>query len=115
LLRSAWCTGAPNALGQRAVRAQDARVTYPVGTRFAASTDMRRKGHRAIEPARWDDLVLAVLLLIIGAPRAIDALIHERPIEAEGALSIICVTLGLLILIRRNAWSRPQKPTPGER
>ncbi len=59
--------------------------------------------------------MLAGLLLIIGLPRAIAALFFDQPIEAQGALSIICVVLGLLIIIRRNAWSRPQNPTPGER
>jgi hypothetical protein len=80
------------------------------GTRLADLVAMR-----AMEPSRWDDVVLAVLLLIIGVPRAVDAVVRERPIEAEGALSIICVVLGLLILLRRNAWSRPQRATPGER
>jgi hypothetical protein len=58
---------------------------------------------RAVESSRWDDLVLALLLLIIGAPRVVIALAYERPIGAEGALSIGCIVLALLILIRRNA------------
>lgn len=56
----------------------------------------------AIEPARRDDLILAVLMLIIGVPRAIDALVAERPIGPEGSISLACVILALVILIGRN-------------
>jgi hypothetical protein len=59
-----------------------------------------------IEPTRWDDVVLAVLLLIIGVPRTVIAIVHDRPIEAEGAVSMACVLLALLILLWRN-WKRP--------
>jgi hypothetical protein len=62
-----------------------------------------------IEPSRWDDLVLAVLLLIIGAPRAIFAVVHDRPIGAEGALSMACVVVALFILVRRNTWAHPRR------
>lgn len=57
---------------------------------------------RPIDPARWDDYVLALLLLLIGVPRTILAALYDRPIGYEGTLSIICVVLGLLLLIRRN-------------
>lgn len=70
---------------------------------------------RAIEPSRWEDLALAVLLLIIGVPRVIFAFFYERPIGSEGALSIICVALALLILIHRNATRSSQKPAHRER
>jgi hypothetical protein len=61
-----------------------------------------------IEPTRWDDVVLAVLLLIIGIPRAVIAIIHDQPIEAEGVISFACVLLALLILLWRN-WKRPRR------
>jgi hypothetical protein len=60
----------------------------------------------AVEPSRWDDLVLAVLLLLISVPRALLAVFYERPIGAEGALSMVCVGLALLILRRRNTGTR---------
>ena len=65
-----------------------------------------------IEPTRWDDLALAVLLLLIGLPRALLAFIYDKPIEAEGALSLGCVMVALFILLRRNTWARPTKPRP---
>jgi len=74
------------------------------GMAFAAWADMR-----PIEPTRWDDLVLAALLLIIGAPFAVYALLYERPVDAQGALSMGCVVLALLILIRRNTWAHPRR------
>jgi hypothetical protein len=77
---------------------------------FAPSGDMRR-----IEPTRWDDLALAVLLLIIGVPRALLALMEHRPVDAEGATSMICVLLALAILVHRNSRVEPQGRTPGER
>lgn len=66
---------------------------------------------RDIEPARWDDYVLAVLLLIIGVPRVILAALYERPLGVEGTLSITCVVLAffLLVFTRRT---RPRKPPP---
>ena len=60
-----------------------------------------------IEPTRWDDVALAVLLLLIGLPRALFALLYDRPIEAEGALSLACVLAALLILLWRNTRQRP--------
>lgn len=58
---------------------------------------------RPIAPARWDDFVLAILLLLIGLPRTILAVLYDRPIGYEGTISLICVVLGLLLLLRRNA------------
>jgi hypothetical protein len=72
------------------------------GTRFAPWKNTMH----AVEPARWDDLVLAILLILISVPRALLSVLYERPIGAEGALSMICVALGLLILVRRNVGSR---------
>jgi hypothetical protein len=57
---------------------------------------------RPIEPARWDDYALAILLLLIGVPRVILAALYDRPLGVEGTLSIICVALALLVLVRRR-------------
>jgi hypothetical protein len=65
--------------------------------RFAIS-----EGMRPLEPARWDDFVLATLLLLIGVPRVILAALYDRPLGVEGTLSIICVALALFILGRRR-------------
>jgi hypothetical protein len=67
------------------------------GMRFAPG-----EGMRPIEPARWDDYVLATLLLLIGVPRVILAALYDRPLGVEGTLAIICVVLGLLVVIRRR-------------
>lgn len=61
---------------------------------------------RAIEASRWDDIALAVLLLVIGVPRVVLAFLFDHPIGAEGALAMASVGLALLILLRRNTWSR---------
>lgn len=57
---------------------------------------------RPVEPPRWDDLVLAVLLLIIGVPRVILAAFYDRPLGVEGTLSIASVVLALLIILARR-------------
>jgi hypothetical protein len=57
---------------------------------------------RATEPARWDDQVLAVLLLMIGVPRMILAVYYDRPLGVEGTLAIAAVVLGLAILAFRR-------------
>lgn len=75
---------------------------------FTARTSQLGWGMRAIEPSRWDDLILAGLLLVIGVPRAVFALFYDRPVGPEGALSMVCVVLALLILFRRN--TRTNKP-----
>jgi len=60
------------------------------------------EGMRPLEPARWDDYALAILLLLIGVPRVILAALYDRPLGVEGTLSIICVAIALLVLIRRH-------------
>lgn len=57
---------------------------------------------RKIDPIRFDDVVLSVLLLIIGLPRATAAVAEDRPIGVEGTLSLVCVVFGLAILAHRN-------------
>lgn len=57
---------------------------------------------RTLEPSRWDDRVLAALMLLISMPRAVLAFLHDRPVGVEGTLSIVFVVLALAILIRRN-------------
>ena len=56
---------------------------------------------RTIEPARWDDYVLAGLLLLIALPRCILAILYDRPFGVEGTLSMLFVVLALAIVIRR--------------
>jgi hypothetical protein len=55
-----------------------------------------------IAPARWDDYALAFLLLAVGVPRVILALLFDRPLGVEGTLSIICVVLALAIVLARR-------------
>jgi hypothetical protein len=57
---------------------------------------------RPLDPPRWEDVVLAVLLLIIGVPRAVLALASDRPLGTEGTLSLVCVVLALAILAHRS-------------
>jgi hypothetical protein len=83
------------------LRSRTHRAARTCGTGFAPIHVMH-----AIEPTRRDDLILAALLLIIGVPRAFRALFYETPIGAEGSVSLACVVLALLILIRRNATRR---------
>ena len=54
-----------------------------------------------VEPSRWDDYVLAVLLLLIGVPRAILGVVYDQPLGVEGTLAIACVVFALFIVIRR--------------
>ena len=67
------------------------------GTTFATHERVR-----TIDSIRYDDVVLSVLLLIIGVPRAVAAVVEDRPIGVEGTLSIVCVLFGLAILVHRN-------------
>jgi hypothetical protein len=71
------------------------------GTLDASGTVMRPR-----EPLPRDDLILAILLLVIGLPRAILGLAYDRPIGVEGTLSLACVVLALLIL----AWRHVRAP-----
>ena len=64
-----------------------------------------------LESTRRDDVILAVLLLLIGVPRAVLAILDDRPIGAEGTLSLLCVALALLILLRRNSRARSTRTT----
>jgi len=57
---------------------------------------------RTIEPSRWDDYVLAGLLLLVAVPRLVVALLHDRPLGVEGTLSMLFVVLALAIIIRRR-------------
>jgi len=57
---------------------------------------------RSVEPERWDDYVLAGLLLLIGVPRLVLALLYEHPLGVEGTLSLLAVVLALAIVIRRR-------------
>ncbi|HEU0035180.1 MAG TPA: hypothetical protein VFQ53_31360 [Kofleriaceae bacterium] len=66
---------------------------------------------RRLDPARWDDVVLAVLLLVIGVPRVVLAVFYDRSVGVEGVLSMIGVALALLILLYRNITPR----TPARR
>ena len=49
----------------------------------------------------FDDYILAGLLLFIGLPRAILAVMFDRPLGVEGTLSLVAVALALLVLLRR--------------
>ena len=55
-----------------------------------------------IEPARWDDYVLAALLLVISVPRAVIAVVSERPLGVGGTLSMFLVLLALLMVFHRR-------------
>jgi hypothetical protein len=65
---------------------------------------------RTIEPARWEDLALAVLLIITGLPQVLYALLYDQPVGAAGTLSMVSVALALLILIRRHTSPRNNAP-----
>ena len=70
---------------------------YLTGTRIARYVRMR-----ATEPARWDDYVLAILLLLIAVPRVAIAIWHDRPLGVEGTVSLAFVVLALLIIVVRR-------------
>jgi hypothetical protein len=55
------------------------------------------------EPARWDDYVLAALLLLISVPRMVLALLYERPLGVEGTISIFFVLFALVLVLRRRS------------
>jgi hypothetical protein len=59
---------------------------------------------RTIEPSRWDDYMLAGLLLLVAVPRLVLALLHDRPLGVEGTLSMLFVVLALAIVVRRRRW-----------
>jgi hypothetical protein len=55
-----------------------------------------------IEPSRWDDYVLAFLLLLIALPRCVLALLYDRPLGVEGTFSMLFIVLALTIVIQRR-------------
>jgi hypothetical protein len=55
-----------------------------------------------LDPARWDDYILAALLLLVALPRCILAVIYERPLGVEGTLSILFVGIALALVIGRR-------------
>jgi hypothetical protein len=57
---------------------------------------------RSMDPARWDDYVLAFLLLLVAVPRAVLGVLHDRPLGVEGTLSLLFVAFALFIVIRRR-------------
>jgi hypothetical protein len=57
---------------------------------------------REIEPGRWDDYALAILLLLIATPRLILAILYDRPLGVEGTFSILFVVLALALVLRRH-------------
>jgi hypothetical protein len=57
---------------------------------------------RTIEPSRWDDYVLAGLLLLVAVPRLVLALLRDHPLGVEGTLSMLFVVLALAIVVRRR-------------
>ncbi|MBC7976082.1 MAG: hypothetical protein H7138_14005 [Myxococcales bacterium] len=59
-----------------------------------------------VEPTRWDDYVLAGLLLVISVPRAVLALLSDRPLGAESTLSIMFVLLAVAMLARLRCRQR---------
>jgi hypothetical protein len=54
------------------------------------------------DPARWDDYVLAVLLLLVALPRFVLALMYDHPLGVEGTLSLLCVVAALAIVVGRR-------------
>lgn len=49
--------------------------------------------------ARWDDRILAILMIGLGAPRVILALAEHETFGAEATIATIVVGLGLLLLL----------------
>ncbi len=53
-----------------------------------------------IDPTRWDDYILAGLMLVISVPRAVLALTSGHPFGAEDTLSMAFVVVSLVLLLR---------------
>lgn len=68
-----------------------------VGMDVACPTTMR-----PVEPARWDDYVLAGLLLLISVPRLVLAVSYDHPLGVEDTMSMIMAALALLVVIPRR-------------
>ena len=66
-------------------------------------TPLAPVGRMTTEPARWDDYVLAALLLLIAVPRVVLALLYEHPLGVEGSISMVLVVLALVMVFRRRA------------
>ncbi|MBL0220826.1 MAG: hypothetical protein IPQ07_44020 [Myxococcales bacterium] len=49
--------------------------------------------------ARWDDRILAVVMIGLGAPRAILALVEHEVFGAEATVAAVVACLGLLLLL----------------
>lgn len=57
---------------------------------------------RPMDPARWDDYVLAALLLLISVPRVVLALRYDHPLGVEGTISMVLVVGALAIVLPRR-------------
>jgi len=57
---------------------------------------------RTLDPSRWDDYVLAGLLLLVALPRGTLAILYDRPLGVEGTLSMLFIAMALVIVIRRR-------------
>ncbi|MEO7731987.1 MAG: hypothetical protein ABIY55_13515 [Kofleriaceae bacterium] len=55
------------------------------------------------DPARWDDYVLAALVLLISVPRVVLALLYERPFGVEGTISMVLVLFALVLVLHRRS------------
>ena len=51
--------------------------------------------------ARWDDYVLGGLMLVLGGPRIVFALLERETFGAEATIAAVAVALGLLLLFTR--------------
>lgn len=49
--------------------------------------------------ARWDDRILAILMLGLAGPRVILALVDHETFGAESTIAAIVASLGLLLLL----------------
>jgi hypothetical protein len=90
------------------VRCGRSGIVQDASTQAAPPRDPRaRRSHGAgrmtTDPARWDDYVLAALLLLISVPRVVLALLYERPLGVEGTISSLLVLFALTIVFRRRA------------
>ncbi|MEO8701144.1 MAG: hypothetical protein ABI867_13930 [Kofleriaceae bacterium] len=56
--------------------------------------------------ARWDDLVLGMLLIVLGGFRVVLALSENEKFGAEATLAAVTTGLGFLVLV--SAWRRRQ-------
>lgn len=52
--------------------------------------------------ARWDDLVLGGLLIVLAGPRVVYAFLDRETFGAETTIAVIALALGLLVLSARS-------------